>query len=891
MESHQLKPIYEAIGQGDMRRGQTECDKLLRKHSTHQGALALKAYVLAKLGNAEEATTLGQQVLHTPGALKSSHVLQGLWLTFRVLHLPELEIAVYNTALVHTPNSEQLYCKIFMAAARSKLYKDQHAAAVALNKLFKQDKYLWWVVTSLLMQAKSAQDSSVRQLQLTLAERMAEKALSEGRLTNTEELRIYLEVLELQDNHAAMIAALSTSGPLAEKIANDPDLITQWIGLLIKTGDCKQACTVAVAALEARDNWADYKLYVEATVAQASEGEGPVKAACANFDKWAAQRGRERGAKLAGVELTIRLHEAGHAKPADEGADAVGERIWSYVDQFMTKAICYSDVMQHFVTHVKSATASGQTSGAIDFHAKQLEQRLHNARAAATATKCSEDAAQSWVSLERIRYLIQALADDVDPQRWVADIGAMLSFGLDSDEAEQKLAACSDMTLIACQRLILAAFLAYPEPEQRGLLFASLFKVVCVLEAGIKMNDDQFLLKLYAIRLYLYLSCYDRARALYDTLNIKNIQFDTLGYLINGHGMSLGCFSTDLELCYDGVSFYDRSDARIPQELESAYGNGTYSNITDFTTFRDNLTHSVQRECTHRCALRGEAFDHGTSKDILEQWKEADAVSIEHTDETIAALHDNRDIGVMGLQTPVDMAKWNLEIMTRQIPLPGSAWIKIFSMVPQIMHYIVCSEIELLEAKIGDFLVVIEEAGQSVSSHDLLLARGVHQVATLYLRAQSGDEGFDGELSVLTEVIIGALPPDMSASNSLDLCDVALSTIRTASVATELFTLALSVKHALSAQRSPSANAVTLGLSQIRKTALKLVGGLRTWTEKPARESIDALWMNAEDPLLASATTFLLSRRKSAVTLATKGCVGSWLKSVNNMAAHWKKCT
>ncbi|KAJ2793282.1 hypothetical protein H4S07_007100, partial [Coemansia furcata] len=97
--------------------------------------------------------------------------------------------------------------------------------------------------------------------------------------------------------------------------------------------------------------------------------------------------------------------------------------------------------------------------------------------------------------------------------------------------------------------------------------------------------------------------------------------------------------------------------------------------------------------------------------------------------------------------------------------------------------------------------------------------------------------------------------------------------------------------HALAAQRSPSANAVSLGLSQIRKTAMKLMGGLRTWTEKPARESIDALWLNAEDSLLAPATAFLFSRRKSAITLATKSCVGSWLKSANNMAAHWKKCT
>ncbi|KAJ2745288.1 mitochondrial distribution and morphology [Coemansia sp. BCRC 34301] len=894
-----LYPTHvDAMSKGDMEKALKECDRVLRSKATHQGALALKAYTLARLGNADEAARLAQKVLQASDAIKSPHVQQGLSLAFRVLSMPEEEIAVYTAALKFTTNTEQLHCKIFMAAARSKLYKEQHAAAVSLNKLCKQDRYLWWVVTSLLLQAKSADDGSVKTLQLTLAERMAEKALGEGRLTNTEELRIYLEVLEMQGKHDAMILALSSSGPLAEKIANDPDLVTQRIGLLIKTGDFAKALDVAEASLESRDNWADYKLYVEAAVALVmTKGDrSSVSAASANFEKWAAQRGRARGARLAGVELATRLLESGHTELVDEATDAVGELIWSYVDQFMAKAICYSDITLYFVTHVKGAAALGHTLRAVEFHTKKLEKRLHDARAAASAAEGGEDAAQAWVSLERIRYLVQALADDVDPNSWLVDIDAMLAFGLDSSEAERKLAACSDMTLIASQRIILAAFLAHSEPDQRDKLRSALFKAVCVLEAGIKMNDDQFLLKLYAIRLYLYLSCYDRARALYDTLNIKNIQLDTLGYLINGHGMSLGCFAADLDLCYDGVSFYDRADTKVPRELESAYENGTYSNITDFLAFQDNLAHSVQRECTHRCALRGEAFEHGTTKAILDQWKEADVVSIEHTDESIAALHDNRDIAVMGLQTPVDMTKWNLEIMTRSMPLPGSAWIRVFSMVPQIMHYIVCAKAELLESRIKDLLIAIDESGQSLSSYDLLLARGICQSAALYMRAQSGGEVFDKELSALTDMITGALPRDLSSAETTSSealeSDDATSIIRSAAVATELFTYAQSVRFALAAQRSPSAKAVELGLLQVRKVALKSLGGFRARTEKPVRESILDQWMNGDkDSLFASVTTFLYRRRKSAVTLATKSCTGSWLKSVGSMTAHWKKCT
>ncbi|KAJ2910316.1 mitochondrial distribution and morphology [Coemansia aciculifera] len=904
------------MSRGDMKDARKQCDKVLSKQANHAGALAMKAYTLARLGDVDEAVEIGQKLLQAPDALKSPHVQQGLSLMFRVLNMAKEEIAVHTAALKYTTNAEQLHCKIFMAAARNKLYKEQHAAAVSLNKSYKQDhRYLWWVVISLLLQAKFVDEgSSVKALQLTLAERMAEKALSEGRLTNTEELRIYLDVLEIQGKYDAMLAALSISGPLAEKIANDPDLVTRRIELLIKTGDFAKALDAAEQTLESRDNWADYKLYVEAIVAftrATKDDDTPIRAASANFDKWAAQRGRARGARLADVELATKLREAGHSMLIDETTDVVGERIWSYVDQFMNKAICYSDIAQYFVAH---ANSSGQSPSAIEFHTKQLQQRLCDARAMvvtsqpkdnvdgiATNGERGEDAGQAWVSLERIRYLLQALSDDVDPNSWVTGIDVMVAFGLDSDEAEQKLAACSDMTLIVSQRIIQAAFLAHSEePSQRDKLCSALFKAICVLEAGIKMNDDQFLLKLYAIRLYLYLSCYDRARAIYDKLSIKNIQLDTLGHFVNGHGMALGCFAADLDLCYDGVAFYDRAETKVPRELESAYEKGTYSNITDFLAFDDNLAHSMQRECTHRCALRGEAFEHGTTKAVLDQWKEADVVSIEHTDASIAALHDNRDVSVMGLQTPVDMTKWNLEIMTRSTPLLGPSWIQVFSMVPQIMHYVICADIELLESRTKDLLVAIDEAGQSMSSFDLLLARGVYQAAILYLRAQSGSEVFSQELTVLTDMIIGALPQDTSSPPSSVAtlqarapADLSL-TIRSAAAATELFTYAQSVRFALAAQKSPSAKAIALELGQVRKTALTLMSSLRALAERPVRESIFEQWTNddssGEDSLLASATTFLSTRRKSALTVTAKSCASSWLKSVNNMTAHWKKC-
>ncbi|KAJ1726544.1 N-alpha-acetyltransferase 25, NatB auxiliary subunit, partial [Coemansia biformis] len=215
MEARQLRPVYDALDRSDLKQALRESDRLLHKHPNHYGARALKTFVLAKSGQPGEAMALGQSLLDTPPALANHHVQQGLALAFRVLGRPSEEIAVYTAALASSPGSEPLRCKIYMAAARNRMFKEQHLAAVELTKLSKDQKYVWWLITSLLLQAKSPSDQTTGRVQVTLAERMAERALAGGQLTTLEELRIYLDVLDLQGKHDDMLRVLGADANLA----------------------------------------------------------------------------------------------------------------------------------------------------------------------------------------------------------------------------------------------------------------------------------------------------------------------------------------------------------------------------------------------------------------------------------------------------------------------------------------------------------------------------------------------------------------------------------------------------------------------------------------------------------------------------------------------------
>ncbi|KAJ2848989.1 mitochondrial distribution and morphology [Coemansia brasiliensis] len=410
------------------------------------------------------------------------------------------------------------------------------------------------------------------------------------------------------------------------------------------------------------------------------------------------------------------------------------------------------------------------------------------------------------------------------------------------------------------------------------------------MEAGIRLNEGNFLLKLYAIRIYLYLSCYERARAIYETLNIKNIQLDTLGHLIIGHGMSLGCLTADLDLCYKSISFYDMFRSRMLNDIQSVYQEETYSNIQDFIEFQSNLVRSVQHDCTHRYALRGEGFEFGNSKETLAKWKEADVSSIEHTDESLSALHDNRDTLVMGLLTPHEMKQWNLELLTRSMPMPGRGWIQAFSLIPQIMHHLVCADTDALQAKAAKLAALINADSLEFSEADLLFARGIVDVAALYIKAIDKNSNIADQLDKLLDSIRANLPSDDVDSQPNALFLLSSNAIRNLSAVTELFTYMVSLRHALAAQRLPAANIVGPALSEIRKRALKLINHLRSWIDKNGRLTIEEQWLKNDD-VCAGISQFIVESQKDTFAMVSKACTTSWLRSVRNILMHWEQCT
>ncbi|KAJ3317960.1 anthranilate phosphoribosyltransferase [Boothiomyces sp. JEL0866] len=155
---------------------------------------ALKALSLVRSGNYQEGYNLAYSVKQMKPS--EPYTVQALFLTFKMLKMYDDIIDLYATAYEISPNEEWAN-HWFMGLARKGDYKTLQQAAVKINKEFKSDKYYFWVVVSIYLQSMEKKSSNPK-LQLTLAERMMDKAFKDSKEFNYETAQLYLDILKDQ---------------------------------------------------------------------------------------------------------------------------------------------------------------------------------------------------------------------------------------------------------------------------------------------------------------------------------------------------------------------------------------------------------------------------------------------------------------------------------------------------------------------------------------------------------------------------------------------------------------------------------------------------------------------------------------------------------------------
>ncbi|KAI9593629.1 N-acetyltransferase B complex non catalytic subunit-domain-containing protein [Syncephalis fuscata] len=594
--------IYDAIDEHNYKLAVQHCNKLLKKYPAALQVMALKALALCRAGKTNES--LEQCTLVRAEMPTDPAIMQPVSMVYRALGLHDDNATFYEAAFKAQPHSEEMANYYFMALARGDSFKAQHQLAIRMHKTFKSNKYLFWAVNCMLLQSKNASDTE-KKLLLTLAERMMVKAAEDNKIVQFEELLLYASVLMAQNKHEVALGVLS--GDLAGKF-NDPlqlnSLRIPLMTTLEQWEDLNKFCVKQLQ--EGSSDWSIYSTYVD-TLRRIKKDEAKAEAELFINEQIKLAKTPERSSYLVLVEL-----QNNNGNNIDYSA--LKAAIVTYFKIFGSKPSCYADLSKYIGSWPEAMvkSLSGELQSVVDtFEGDSRAIAQSNAFSliyrATSVTALTSPTELATAAMEKLKQHFNN--------------GTPSSNGL---------------VYLASAKLV--------EAFRQSNNTAYLAALAVVLEAAREKDNLNFQYSLILCRVYSLLGCGARAVELYETLNIKHVQHDTLSYLMTDTLFDLGLWEEAEQLLESSASIYNSNIFETPEMIAQAYKHATFSQIENFIEFRDRLSNSLQREVIRQEQYRIELLKAAKSLPTLITFLSSlNLEHIDYTDNRLSQLSDNRD--------------------------------------------------------------------------------------------------------------------------------------------------------------------------------------------------------------------------------------------------------
>ncbi|GLH12835.1 Phagocyte signaling-impaired protein [Gryllus bimaculatus] len=672
-----LRPIYEWLDNGNNKKALQEAEKVLKKQPNFLCAKVLKALALLRLGKEEECDHLLEAVRAEVPADDST--LQAMTICYREVHRPERICAIYEAAVRKEPGSEELLTHLFMAYVRVADYKKQQKTALQLYKLKPKNPYYFWAVMSVVMQAHKAEPQLAQGVVLPLAERMVQKLVNEDRIEAEQEVQLYLMVLEMQSKYEEALRVVE--GPLGEKLVSYVVVPLKRASLLMKLERWREANVLYKQLLrEDMDRWSYLMNYLTTSLKlfdsgqqngnnntmnnssstannninnnrrnSSSVADSPHEqlgddanesmwrepdsspTACCRFlahlvttSEKESQR-RLRGPYLAQLELFRLLSDRGMdaepllGKPAD--------LLIRYVELFAEKPCCVSDLRRFlpllpeserssFIQKVTAATVWDPVGGVADL--------------------------QRHVCGLQLTRMLGAHLEMTETQRQVLATELLLYYKKSmhlSTENLQTEFACNDPYALLAAHVLVDSYLATGHS-------APLVRAAQTLEMALERSPSNFHVKLLLLRVYSVLGAGAAADAVYEMLDVKHMQLDSLGYLHCAQLAALGQLRAAAALYEITLKFFTANYKDGVDHLTYSYKFGSFLKIMEFVEFCERLNNSLHYAMTTVERMLLEVMECPTAAQArtalsgmeVQPWKDSVAWD---------ALQDNRDTSIL----------------------------------------------------------------------------------------------------------------------------------------------------------------------------------------------------------------------------------------------------
>ncbi|XP_044739206.1 phagocyte signaling-impaired protein [Chrysoperla carnea] len=594
VSERRLRPIYDWLDGGHNKKALQEADKVLRKTANLQCARALKALALLRLGKESECTA----ILDVLAAEKPSDdpTLQAMTICYRELNQYSRVCDLYETAVRQDPTNEELHTHLFMSYVRVLDYKQQQQAAMTLYKLKPKNPYYFWAIMSVVLQAtrNPSNDKKKADLLLSLAERMVDKLLNENRIEAEQELQLYLMILKFQNKNEEALKLLES--PLGSKLLTGASTHAK-IPFLINLKRWRHLNTLCSKILtENSDLWDIWKYYLQSVFELMKLKNSDIKIEnhvgdsltpddtpekCHDFICTlleCSDSGRKvRGPWLARLELYIMMEEH-NCNPNELLGDYL-ELLVEYFRKFGDKPCCVYD-MKIYIKHLPISRRS-------DLSSKLLKDVGINST---TLPQSKEQMLRHISSLELSR--LCGAHENLGKTHLVAFVTALaLHYQHGSNTYEELLP--TDVGP-AASYAILSAHVLY-DISVREQSSTPLILAITILENLLNASPANHHAKLLCVRLYHCLGAGYAAEQVYDTLDIKHIQLDSVGYLHCAQLPVVGPLFVNSHLCNSTCTFFSVNYKDTADYLTFSYKFGSFLKLEELLDFRERLNNSSHR--------------------------------------------------------------------------------------------------------------------------------------------------------------------------------------------------------------------------------------------------------------------------------------------------------
>ncbi|EKM55336.1 uncharacterized protein PHACADRAFT_143536 [Phanerochaete carnosa HHB-10118-sp] len=658
----QIRPIYDAIDSGSNKSAIVACNKLLKKQPKNDLVKALKALALVRSQKVEESLYLCDEVLASKPADEAtlsalSHVLRGLG---RHLDI----ITMYDAAWKQQPGNEDLGAQTFAANARTGNWKSAQQAcdvATKMHKLFKEERYLYWSIFCSVLQANDqTTQPDLRPVLYKLAHRLISSAQTPS-FYSADRFYVHLTILkelELWDDVATLL-----SSEIGQTICNTNLTIDELRRDIWRAkGSMKEEGGRAQQRIQEKDdrNWLEFLSVLDATfwdVTSVSEPSDESKDACRHYisktKEFLAQIAdkdgtHDRSGPLALLELEKRC--VAHGLATDP--DAIYTLAESYFERFGDKACCFEDLVPYIQFFGHHTT---QWTGLLE---KQI------------ANETPESLCRTINALKLLRYNLTQ--EQLTPELEITRATQYVQYYLQSLIHGKNL---PDTELQPADDLAVLAGHAYTDLWKLTGDLVYLRRAIAILEFASSKSKQSYVIRIMLIRIYHLLGAPSLALEHYRLLNIKQVQTDTLSYLILSRASTFALSSwgdlTYSSECMEASQIYLSNSTDTAEFVVRAFFAEKYSQIPDFIVLEDRLDNSLQRDLMKMEHVRMRLAHEAITSDLVDM----ELIELKFIFDRLH--HDNRDFTVIPNHQPRNAPSFQ-EQTTLFDKVPGPGWLSSF---------------------------------------------------------------------------------------------------------------------------------------------------------------------------------------------------------------------